>query len=126
MKKQRDVLQYHPVTFVPTNDPKYIDGQVSDILCDYQEQERKEPFRPGPIGALPSAVVKPTHLGMPLDQFEEMNYRLWMYHDHLPRAKKRKGYTVTDDSIRKSLGIPDHIEVAWHPEKHLFQFWEVH
>lgn len=119
MKRNQEFIPYHPVTFVPTNDPKYIDGQVHDILSDYQEEGRV-PFSPGPIGMLKTNIPAPDVLNIPQTEYNEMLTRLWARHDRLPRAKKRRGYSVTEWDVRKQCRVPDHLSVVWNPETHSF------
>ena len=70
---QRKYNPFHPVTFTPTDDPDYIDGQVKDILAELAECEYIEPFVPGPIGAMRSTPTpSPLVLDAPRDQFNGM------------------------------------------------------
>jgi len=90
----------HPVTLNPTNDPKYIDGQVADILVEI-EGEPIEPFIEGaPIGTIEQQHPCELVFNEERTTLDHMSASVWAAHHALPRAARRHSYTTDRGSYR--------------------------
>ena len=104
-------------TLVPTNDPKYIDSQVEEILEDMFEGPPLRPFVEGePIAPASARNDNPGSImmGLPLHEFNEMSACVWADHKRKTKAAHRRAYTTT----RHQGGMT--FAWTWVPERKLF------
>ncbi len=126
LKHGKDKLPEPSILYGPaiaeggTNDPRYINMQVADILIELQGGPPVEPFVEGEqIGTL-DPVMSPEYVfGVSSKAWNAASARVWAAHDRLARGIKRHSYT-TDRKIEGRA-----FRFTWRPEVKAFSVVEL-